>query len=103
MRRDWNDVIETLRGYGVSESIALSELAADAEDEWRDRVTPDTWWVHGLRFWPGDSEEREVRVRWRDDVYEFQLLRGGTLVSADRSSATNARAVLNAFLLQLAA
>jgi hypothetical protein len=43
-----------------------------------------------------------VRVAWAADVFEFRLLRKDLLVTADRCRATNAPAVLDAFLMQLA-
>jgi hypothetical protein len=46
----------------------------------------------------------QVRVSWEAGVYEFRLLEGmgGILVNADRCFESNAPAVLDAFLYQLA-
>jgi hypothetical protein len=52
----------------------------------------------------GQRHRAKVVVRWQDGVFEFQLLdaKWGRLVSADRSFAANALAVLHAFLYQVA-
>jgi len=54
---------------------------------------------------PGDVYpfSAELRVSWVDEVFEFQLARGGLLVTADRCFADNSEDVLSAFLHQLVA
>ena len=62
--------------------------------------------MHDLLFTPLDQKypwKAEVRASAIGDVFEFQLLRGGLLVTADRCRLDKAEPVLRAFLMQLEA
>jgi hypothetical protein len=61
--------------------------------------------MHDLLFTLPDEEypwDKTVRVgRVGKDAFEFQFVRGGHLISADRATDSTALAVLDAFLMQL--
>jgi hypothetical protein len=61
--------------------------------------------MHDLLFTLPDDRypwHKDLRVTAIDDAYEFKLSRDGHLITADKATAPNALAVLDAFLLQLA-
>jgi hypothetical protein len=87
----------------VPAAQANAGLLAEAQTRWEGRVVARTS-MHDLLFTvPGQAYpfRSSVRVHWEEDVYEFTLVAGGGLVTADRCFQANALAVLDAFLLQL--
>ena len=106
-RDRWLAAMDHLRDLSiVPAALASLWLLEQALDTWASRVVAHSS-MHALIFSrPGDAYPWpvQVRVSWRDGVYEFRLLegQGGILVSADRCFAKNAPAVLDAFLYQLA-
>lgn len=105
----WGYTTEQLRGAPWESGPRLADLLEAARDGWGAAVMPAPTW-HNTRVEFCGLDERgqrhraKVVVLWQDGVFEFQLLdaKWGRLVSADRSFAANALAVLYAFLYQVA-
>ena len=99
----WQSSTEMLRGLDSAEAQANAWLLDQGRERWAGTVMARTSMASLLFQMPGQRVfvGRQVRVSWRDDVYEFQFL-DPFLVTADRCFATNAPAVLDAFLYQLA-
>jgi hypothetical protein len=101
---EWSESIASLRERTqVPAALANADLLSEAEAQWSGRLVARTS-MHDLLFTrPGDTYPFPlvVRVSVDGDVFEFQLRRTDLLVAADRATRLNARAVLDAFLMQL--
>jgi len=104
----WGWTTEHLRGAPWESGPPLADLVEAVRERWEAAVMPAPAW-HNTRveFCRVDERPRphraKVVVLWQHGVFEFQLLEAkGLLVSADRSFAANALAVLHAFLFQVA-
>jgi len=84
---------------------ANASLLESALGAWESSVVSTTSMNDVLFTNPGDGYPftAELRVSWADGVFEFQLSRGGLLVTADRCFVENSEPVLSAFLHQLVA
>jgi hypothetical protein len=103
----WDESITTLgRRDRVPAAQANAVLLESARAEWEGTPVVPRTSMHDLLFTNvGDAYPWavSVRVSWSDGVFEFSLVRGGLLVTADRCRAENSIAVLGAFLCQLLA
>jgi hypothetical protein len=104
----WGWTSEHLRSSPWESGPPLADLLEAVRETWDAAVMPAPAW-HNTRLEFCRADERgqrrraKVVVLWQDGVFEFQLLEArGLLVSADRSFAANALAVLHAFLYQVA-
>jgi hypothetical protein len=105
----WGYTTEQLRGTSWESGPPLADLVEAVRERWEAAVMPaPTWHNNRVEFCRADQRRQphraKVVVMWQDGVFEFQLLdaKWGRLVSADRSFAPNALAVLRAFLYQVA-
>lgn len=100
----WASIAKSLRrSIGSAAAQANADLLDAAAERWESVLLAHTS-MHDIVFTRPEDEwpwPEEVRVTWRDGVFEFQLRRAVGLVTADRCREANARAVLDAFLLQL--
>ena len=89
----------------VPAAVATGDLLRQAEDRWEGKVVPRTSMLDLLFTLPGEAFpwRTTVRVSHVEGVFDFQLVRDGHLVTADRAGDTNAPVVLDAFLMQLSA
>jgi hypothetical protein len=102
----WNESLALLRGLSdVPSTTATVDLLELARPRWEKTVIARTS-MHDLLFTCPDDPypfHTTVRVsRSGADAFEFQLVRGGQLLAADRATDKTALAVLDAFLMQLA-
>ena len=79
-----------------------ADLLESVQAEWNHRVVARTS-MHDLLFTPLGRAPMEGGgpASAVGDLFEFKLLRGGLLVTADRCRRDNAKAVLRSFLMQL--
>ena len=84
---------------------ANASLLESGRAAWESSVVSRTSMNDVLFTNPGDGYPftAELRVSWADGVFEFQLSRGGLLVTADRCFVENSKPVLSAFLHQVVA
>ena len=85
-------------------AIATADLLERARPAWERKVVARTS-MHDLLFTLPEDEfpwHATVRVgKTSEDAFEFQLVRDGHLITADRAADDTAPAVLDAFLMQL--
>ena len=103
----WDESIEKFRGLDrVPAAQANAGLLESARADWEmTPVVPRTS-MHDLLFTNVGDEYPwgvSVRVSWSDGVFEFALVRGGLVITADRSGPENSVTVRGAFLHQLLA
>jgi hypothetical protein len=103
----WADTIAMLRRLGARwpAGEAEADLLASTQTRWQGKAVP--WTSHEDVVFTRRGErpllDDTVRVSYANGVFEFKLLRQGSLlVTADRCRQANASAVLDAFLIQLA-
>ena len=102
---EWSACVSSLRRDEVPAASANAQLLEGARDRWEGQVVARRS-MHDLFFTvPGKSYPfpTSVRVHWDDGVFEFQLRshQSRLLVTADRCTDSNSRAVLDSFLMQL--
>jgi len=102
----WKSSLDFLRSLdGVPAAEVTADLLESVLADWQDRVVARTS-MHDLLFTKlgqGYPWKAQVRASAVGNVFEFQLLRGQHLVTADRCHRDNAEAVLRSFLAQLEA
>jgi hypothetical protein len=100
----WSERAAFLRSLDrVPAALANADLLEQAQERWAGKVIPRTS-MHDLLFTMPDDPypwQQDLRVSAIEGAFEFRFSRDGLLVTADRATAPNAPAVLDALLLQL--
>jgi len=113
----WDKAIAHLReDPDLPDPVATADLAERARPKWETKVAAHTQLDTLVFTLPEDEHPWHVFVRvgrvgalaWNrvppddGDAFEFQLVRGLHVITADRATDETAPAVLDAFLMQLA-